>query len=102
MTSNYLKLNDNKTEVIIVGTRAQLWKSNINTIDVCNSKIAHKNSVKDIGVYIDSELIMKHHVMILHHIRLFLSFDVSTIHYFVVSHTTMLPSSRLSKMFCKG
>ena len=62
MTSNYLKLNDDKTEVIIVGTKAQLQKSNINTIDVCNSKIAVKNSVKNIGVYIDSELTMKHHV----------------------------------------
>ena len=62
MTSNYLKLNDDKTEVIIVGTKAQLRKSNINAIDVCNSKIAVKNSVKNIGVYIDSELTMKYHV----------------------------------------
>ena len=62
MISNYLKLNDDKTEVIIVGTKAQLRKSNINTIVVCNSKIAVKNSVKNIGVYIDSELTMKHHV----------------------------------------
>ena len=46
MTSNYLKLSDDKTEVIIVGTKAQLQKSNINKIDVCNSKIAVKNSVK--------------------------------------------------------
>ena len=62
MTSNYLKLNDDKTEVIIVGTKAQLRKSNINTIDVCNSKIAVKNRVKYIGVHIDSELTMKYHV----------------------------------------
>ena len=58
----YLKLNDDKTEVIIVGTKAQLRKSNINTIDVCNSKMAVKNRVKNIGVHIDSELTMKYHV----------------------------------------
>ena len=64
MTSSYLKLKDDKTEVIIVGSKAQLGKSNINTIDVYNSNIAVKvkNSVKNIGVYIDSELTMKHHV----------------------------------------
>ena len=62
MTSNYLKLNDDKTEVISVGTKAQLRKSGINTIDVCNSKIAVKNRVKNIGVHIDSELTIKYHV----------------------------------------
>ena len=49
MTSNCLKLNDNKTEAIIVGTKAQLRKSKINTIEVCRG-------VKNIGAYIDSEL----------------------------------------------
>ena len=62
MTSNYLKLNDDKTEVIIAGTRAQLQKSNIATLEVGSSKIEVKNSVKNIGVYIDAELTMKHHV----------------------------------------
>ena len=62
MTTNYLKLNDDKTEVLMVGTKSQLHKSNIHTILIGNTNIEVKDCVKNIGVYIDSELTMKQHV----------------------------------------
>ena len=63
MTSNYLMLNDNKTEAILFGTKTQLEKcSMIDSIKVGDSDIKIQTCVKNIGVYLDSELKMTQQV----------------------------------------
>ena len=57
-----LKLNDDKTEVIMFGSRHQL--SNIKTLSVKigETEITPSPIVKNLGVYIDSQLTMDKHV----------------------------------------
>ena len=50
MMSNLLKLNDEKSEVIIFGTKSQLSQLNIDTIKVGDTLIKQKKSAGNIGV----------------------------------------------------
>ena len=59
MITNFLKLNDNKTEVILFGTRNQLQKCcSISSVEIGNSIINIQPRVKNIGVHLDAELKM--------------------------------------------
>ena len=55
MSLNFLKLNENKTEFIIVGIQQQLDKVRELSIKIGDDKIANSAVVKNLGVYIDSE-----------------------------------------------
>ena len=59
MNSSKLKLNSEKTEVIVIGTRQQLTKVKYSSINVCGTAIPFKDSVKNLGVHIDSDLKMR-------------------------------------------
>ena len=59
---NRMKLNDDKTEFLITGTDQQRKKLEMHTINVGNTEITVSESVKNLGVYLDSELKMEKHV----------------------------------------
>ena len=62
--SRRLQLNDDKTEMIWFGSRSNLAKlQRINlSLQVGTSNIQPSSVVRDLGVYMDSELTMKEHV----------------------------------------
>lgn len=75
LSSNHLKLNDDKTEFVLIG-RKQLVKKikGDKCITIGNSTIQAAEVAKNIGAYLDSELNMKTHVSYIvrsayHHMR---------------------------------
>jgi hypothetical protein len=62
MTANKLKLNDDKTEAILCGSRSSLKKVNIPCIKVGASEIILSNTVRDLGFIIDNKLMMGPHI----------------------------------------
>ena len=62
MSLNFLKLNENKKEFIIVGVRQQLDKVREPSIKIGDDKITNSAVVKNLGVYIDCELKLSTHV----------------------------------------
>jgi len=63
-TSRRLQLNANKTEAIWVGSRSNEVKiaNSDCSVQVDSSKIQPSAVVRDLGLHVDSELSMKHHV----------------------------------------
>ena len=62
MNSNFLKLNDSKTEFIIFGTPQDLSKVSGWTVTVGDTEVLPSTSVRNIGAFMDSSLNMKAHV----------------------------------------
>ena len=62
MLSDRLKLNDDKTEFIIIGTRQQLAKVNIESMRVGDSTTTPANEVKNLGTWFDRQLTMDTHI----------------------------------------
>ena len=56
MRTNLLKLNDDKTEFIVFGTRQSLSSVGDTTICIGNDTISNKHIVRNLGVMFDSEL----------------------------------------------
>ena len=63
MHQNKLKMNDSKTEFILIGTPAQLSKLSQNSIIIGNEVIVAADCVKNLGVLIDKHLSMSSHVV---------------------------------------
>ena len=59
MNQNFLKLNDSKTEFMVLGSKAQIEKVDIEHIRVGESYIVPATSVCNLGVIIDSNLTME-------------------------------------------
>jgi len=62
MPSNRLKLNEDKTQVIWLGTRHQLSKLRENTLTLPNATVQFSTIVNDLGVQIDNQLSMSNHI----------------------------------------
>ena len=62
MLQHRLKLNDNKTEVIIFGTKQQLAKLTCDQVEFGNDRIKIVDKVRNLGGTLDSGLTMEHHV----------------------------------------
>ena len=62
MVRDRLKLNEDKTEVVLIGTRQQLAKVNVTSIAVGNETIEAKPSVRNLGSWFDSQLSMSTHI----------------------------------------
>ena len=62
MASNRLKLNEDKTQVIWLGTRQQLSKLTENRLTLPNATLQFSTAVNDLGVLIDSQLSMSNHI----------------------------------------
>ena len=63
MISNKLKLNDEKTEVIFLGTKVKLNQVKSTDITVGGSKISPTDKVKNLGIVFDKNLTMDHQVI---------------------------------------
>ena len=50
MAANFLKLNDDKTDVLIVGSKSNLDKSDLCGIKIGQTQVEPSNNVKNIGV----------------------------------------------------
>ena len=62
MSSNLLKLNASKTEIIWIGTRRQLSKVEEEALMVGGQSVTPMVKVRDLGVFIDRELTVEAHV----------------------------------------
>ena len=62
MSSNRLKLNTDKTQFIWLGSRQQLLKVEIDSIQLGSGSVSLKSSVNNLGVIFDSQLSMREHV----------------------------------------
>ena len=56
MITDKLKLNEGKTEFMIIGTRQQLKKVTIDQLLVGDMRVIPVSNVKDLGVWLDSHL----------------------------------------------
>ena len=63
MTANKLKLNDDKTEVMIVSSGRKSTSTSLShTLSVGNASVSFSNSVKNLGVTLDCHLTMQPHL----------------------------------------
>lgn len=62
MANNFLQLNTNKTEAILIGTPHQTQSSPITSINVCGHNILLSPSVTNLGVKLDSHLSFDNHI----------------------------------------
>ena len=62
MTADKLKMNDDKTEFMIIGTRTQLDKVNVSEIVVSHTKVPAVTTVRNLGAWLDANLTMSAHI----------------------------------------
>ena len=62
MTMNKLKMNNEKTEIMVCGTNAKRKLVNIDSVDIGGVPISLSDEVKDLGVFIDSSISFYQHV----------------------------------------
>ena len=66
MTGNRLKLNNDKTEALVVGSRRRVSVSQDSHLRVGSHDVSFKSHVKSLGIYIDATLSMAMHPQALH------------------------------------
>ena len=59
MEESQLKMNDAKTEFIVLGTANNLWKNTLGNIEIGNTKIHWSSNIKFLGVLLDEKLASK-------------------------------------------
>ena len=62
MISDNLMLNDDETEFLIIGTRQQLAKVNINCIRVGSTDVCPETVARNLGSWFDEQLTMSTHI----------------------------------------
>ena len=62
MVSNRLLINDSKTEFLVIGSKHQLAKINVDSIMVGNTVIKSVTSVRNLGAWFDQHMSMNDHV----------------------------------------
>ena len=62
MQADKLQLHENKTEVMLIGTRQQLSKVNLGTLTVGDTSVATVNKARNLGVWFDSHLNFSIHI----------------------------------------
>ena len=63
MLNDKLKLNDDKTEFIIIGTSQQLAKVSFNTLRIGAATITPMSSARNLGSWFDSKMTMAIHIL---------------------------------------
>ena len=61
MEENQLKMNNAKTEFIVLGTANNLWKNTLHNIEIGNTKSHWTSKIKFLGVLLDEKLSLKDH-----------------------------------------
>ena len=55
MEESQLKMNDAKTEFIVIGTLSNFWKNTLDKIEIGNTKIHRSSKIKFLGVFLDEK-----------------------------------------------
>ena len=63
MQANKLKLNEDKTEFLVIGRKEQLKKVNIDSITVGADKILKSSSARNLGVTVDENMNLEKHIL---------------------------------------
>ena len=61
-TTDKVLLNDDKTEFVVIGTKPQLAKVQLNDISIGHCEITRTSSVRNLGVWFDSTLSVNSHI----------------------------------------
>ena len=62
MASNTLKMNASKTDVSFFGSKSMLTKTQMDCVDVGGEKVKISHGIKYLGVWLDCNLNMRHHI----------------------------------------
>ena len=62
MSVNKLKMNNEKTEVMLCGTNGKLKNLELDSVQIGNCSIKFSNEVKDLGIFIDKNISFDHHI----------------------------------------
>jgi hypothetical protein len=62
MISNKLKMNQAKTELIVIGSKQQLKKTAIGSIQIGGATVKSVNSVRNLGAHFDTTMSMSTHI----------------------------------------
>ena len=62
MQESYLKLNDDKTEFLLLGSRQQLAKFKVHSVQIGTTSVPPVERARDLGVIFDSNMTMEHEV----------------------------------------
>ena len=90
MLMDKLKLNGDKTEFIIIGTRQQLSKVNINSLCVGDATILPSSEVKNLGCWFDTQLKMDCHITKICKAAYFPLFNIRRIRKFLSYETVQI------------
>lgn len=85
-----LKINDSKTEFMIIGNRQQLSKVQIDSIKVGNDNIVPVSSVRNLGVMFDKNMSMNTHVAKLCRIGYYQLYSIQQIRNYLSAENTKL------------
>ena len=88
-----LKMNSDKTEAIIFGSRQQIKKCRLRAIEVCGDSILYSQSIRYLGVCINSNLCLHNHIATKCRIAMYNLFKIANIRNFLTTeacHTAVL------------
>ena len=93
MNSCFLKMNTDKTEAIIYESRQQIKKCRLTAIEVCGDSIPYSESIKYLGVCINSNHCLDNHIAAKCRIAMYNLFKIANIRNFLTPeacHTAAL------------
>ena len=103
MSINRLTLNSDKTEFMLLGTRQQLAKMQYNSVSIEGDVIQARTCVRNLGVYMDSEMKMNVHVQHVVHVGYAKLCEIASFRkyitvYYLESANTLLTNSNAYRM----
>ena len=90
MLADRLKINDDKTEFLVIGTRQQLAKVNIASINVGTAEVSSSSEVKNFGCWLDNQLKLDSHINRLCKSAFFHLYNIRRIRKFLSPETTQI------------
>ncbi len=90
MLSDKLKVNDGKTEFLIIGTRQQLAKVNFNSLRIGDNSINSIDKAKNLGFWFDSQMKMVTNISKCSSVEFFNIFNIRRIRKFLTYETAKI------------